>query len=237
MSAAAARLPRQLALDLGQTPALGREDYLVTPASAAVLAALDAPEDWPDGRLLLIGPEGAGKSHLAAIWAAGNGALRLPAAGLNPDLADAALPDGGALVVEDADCAGGAAGVERTLFHLWNLAPARGALLLLTARTAPRDWGLALPDLRSRMDAMAQARLGPPDEALLGAVLVKLFADRQLAAPPEVIAALVPRMDRDLGLARRLVGAIDEAALAEGRRITRRLALDTLAHLTEAASA
>lgn len=227
-----ARMPRQLALDLALPPALGRNDFLVTPASAAVLAALDAPDAWPDGRLLLIGPEGSGKSHLAAIWAAANGAMRLPAAGLRPEAADAALPEDGALVVEDADCAGGAAGVERTLFHLWNLAPVRRGRLLLTARSAPRDWGLALPDLRSRMDAVAQARLGHPDEALLGAVLVKLFADRQLAVAPDVIGGLVRHMDRDLGLARRLVAAIDDTALAEGRRITRRLAFLTLAALT-----
>lgn len=227
-------MARQLALDLALPPALGRDDYLVTPASEAVVAALDDPGGWPQGRLLLIGPEGAGKSHLAAVWAAANGAMRLPAVALRPGAIEALLPEGGALAIEDADRAGGAAGVEQSLFHLWNLAPARGALLLLTARSAPRDWGLSLPDLRSRMDAMAQARLGPPDEALLAAVLVKLFADRQLTVAPEVVAGLVTRMDRDLGLARRLVAAIDDTALAEGRSITRRLAFETLVAVSEA---
>lgn len=224
-------MARQLTFDLTGPPALGREDFLVAPANAAALAALDRPGGWPGGRLLLIGPDGAGKSHIASFWAAGNGAARIGAAALRPEAADALLAPGGALVVEDAHRAGGAAGAEQALYHLWNLAPARGALLLLTARTPPRDWGLTLPDLRSRMDAVAQAHLGSPDEALLGAVLVKLFADRQLQVPPEVIAALVPRMERDLGLARRLVAAIDEGALAAGRAITRPLALATLDRL------
>lgn len=226
-------MARQLTFDLTGPPALGRDDFLVAAANAPALAALDRPADWPGGRLLLIGPEGAGKSHLAAFWAAGNGAGRIAAAALRPEAADALLPEGGALVVEDAHRAGGAAGAEQSLYHLWNLAPARRALLLLTASTAPRDWGLTLPDLRSRMDAVAQAHLGPPDEALLGAVLVKLFADRQLQVAPEVIAALVPRMERDLGLARRLVAAIDEGALSAGRAITRPLALATLENLRE----
>ena len=225
-------MPRQLALDLRTPPALGRGDFLVAPANAAALAQLDAPDAWPGGRLLLIGPEGSGKSHLAAFWAAETGALRVEARALRADAVDALLPEGGALVIEDAHRAGGAAGAEQALFHLWNLAPARGAIVLLTARTPPRDWGLALPDLRSRMDAVSQQHLGRPDEALLAAVLVKLFADRQLAVSPEVVAALVARMDRDLGLARRLVAAIDASALAQGRRITRPLALDSLAALT-----
>lgn len=227
-------MPRQLALDLRTPPALGRGDFLVAPANAAALAQLDAPDAWPGGRLLLIGPEGSGKTHLAAFWAAEHGARRQPAAALRPESAEGLLGEGGALVIEDAHRAGGAAGAERTLFHLWNLAPQRGALLLLTARVPPRDWGIALPDLRSRMDAVAQARLDPPDDPLLAAVLVKLFADRQLAVGADVVEALVPRMDRDLGLARRLVAAIDAGALAARRPVTRRLALETLAALTGA---
>ncbi|MDM7255733.1 MAG: DnaA/Hda family protein, partial [Paracoccus sp. (in: a-proteobacteria)] len=139
---------------------------------------------------------------------------------------------GGAVVVEDAHRIGGAAGAEEALFHLWNLAGARDCLLLLTARRPPRDWGLALPDLRSRMEAMAQVRLGPPDEALLGAVLVKLFADRQLSVPAGLIDWLVPRMDRDLGLARKLVAALDRDALAAKSPVTRAMAGQALALLT-----
>ena len=221
-------MSRQLTLDLTTPPAHARDDFLPAPANADALAVLDAPQDWPQGRMLLIGPEGSGKTHMAAFWAAENGARRITAAALRPEAADLLAAEGGALVVEDADRAGRAAGAEQALFHLWNLCGARDCLLLLTARTAPRDWGLVLPDLRSRMDAMPQVRLGPPDEALMAAVLVKLFADRQLIVPAGLIDWLVIRMDRDLGQARRLVAAIDRAAMARQGPVTRRIAADLL---------
>ena len=227
-------MSRQLTLDLATAPALGRADFLPAAANAEALALVDRPGDWPEGRLLLIGPEASGKSHIAAFWAAEHGAPRMAAATLAPDMVDDLAAAGGAVVVEDAHRAAGTPGAQQALFHLWNLGAARGTRLLLTARTPPRDWGLTLPDLASRMGAVAAVRLGPPDEALLAAVLVKLLGDRQLAPVPGVVEALVRHMDRDLGLARRLVAEIDRTALAEGRAVTRPLALATLARLTEA---
>lgn len=227
-------MPRQLTLDLTTPPAFARADFLPAEANEAALSTLDAPEDWPQGRMLLIGPEGSGKSHMAAFWAAENGARRIDTAKLRPEATDHLVTEGGALVVEDADHAGFAAGAEQSLFHLWNLCGARNCLLLLTARTPPRDWGLSLPDLRSRMDAIAQVRLGPPDEALLAAVLVKLFADRQLTVSAGLIDWLVLRMDRDLGLARRLVAAMDKTAMADKSPVTRRIAADLLDKLMNA---
>ncbi len=227
-------MPRQLTLDLITPPAFSRADFLPSAANEAALSALEAPRDWPQGRMLLIGPEGSGKSHMAAFWAAENGARKVAAAGLSPESADHLATEGGALVVEDADHSGFAAGAEQALFHLWNLCGARNCLLLMTARTAPRDWGLLLPDLRSRMDAVAQVRLGPPDEALLAAVLVKLFADRQLTVSAGLIDWLVLRMDRDMGLARRLVSGMDRMALARKGPVTRKIAADLLDKLTVA---
>ena len=193
---------------------------------------IDAPASWPQGRLILTGPDGAGKSHIASFWAAERAAPIRPASGLAEDDADPLATAGGAVVIEDADRAAGNAAAERALFHLWNLGAQRGCLVLMTARAAPRDWGIALPDLRSRLDATAQIRLGAPDESLLAAVLVKLFADRQLAVPAGLIDWLVRRMDRDLGLARRLVAGLDAAALAQGGPVTRRMAADLLDKLT-----
>lgn len=224
-------MARQLTLDLSVPPALSRADFLVTPANAEAVAMLDAPELWPGGRMLLTGPDGAGKSHLAAFWAAENGAIRVGVGGLRADAVDGLAASGGAVVVEDAHRIGGAAGAEEALFHLWNLAGARDCLLLMTARKPPRDWGLALPDLRSRMEAMPQVRLGPPDEALLTAVLVKLFADRQLSVPAGLIDWLVMRMDRDLGMARRLVAGLDRTALAAKSPVTRAMAAEALTQL------
>ncbi|WP_232844956.1 P-loop NTPase family protein [Paracoccus onubensis] len=223
-----------MTLDLTTPPAFSRADFLPSAANETALSALDAPRDWPQGRMLLIGPEGSGKSHMVAFWAAENGARKVSAAVLNPESTDRLVAEGGALVVEDADHSGYAAGAEQALFHLWNLCGARDCLLLMTARSAPRDWGLVLPDLRSRMDAVAQVRLGPPDEALLAAVLVKLFADRQLAVSAGLIDWLVLRMDRDMGLARRLVSGMDRMALARKGPVTRKIAADLLDKLTVA---
>lgn len=220
--------PRQLTLDLRTPPAQSRADFLPAQANEGALVTLDTPQNWPQGRMLLIGPEGSGKTHMAAFWAAENGARRAETSSLSPEMVDRLVAENGALVVEDVDHAGFAAGAEQALFHLWNLCGARDCLLLLTARTSPRDWGLALPDLRSRMDAMPQVQLGSPNEALLAAVLVKLFADRQVQVPAGLIDWLVLRMDRDLGLARRLVAAMDQTALAEKKPITRRIASDLL---------
>ena len=216
----------QLTFDLAGPPASSRADFLVTSANRDALAMLDRPDLWPQGRMLLVGAPGSGKSHVARFWAAENGALIRQAQALRVDAIDELLRPDDALVVEDAHRIGAAAGAEQAMFHLWNLAAERGATLLMTARTPPRDWGIVLPDLRSRMQALARVELGPPDDALLPAVLVKLFADRGIPVAPEVIAFLALRMDRDLDLARRLVLAMDQAALAAHRPITRRLAAE-----------
>ena len=225
-------MARQLTLDLGHKPALGRADFLVTQANALAMTVLETPETWPQGRMLLLGPDGSGKTHMATIWAAETGAMRMGASALRPDMVDLLATEDGAIVVEDAHRVAYSAGAEQALFHLWNLCAARGCWLLLTARKPPRDWDLSLPDLRSRMSAMPVTRIEAPDEALLAAVLVKLLADRQLTPPPGLIDWLVPRMDRDLGLARRLVAALDTEAMAERRALTRTMAGDLLEQLT-----
>ena len=217
---------RQLAFDLPGLQALTREHFFVAPSNALALQVVEGWRAWPGRKLLLVGPEGAGKTHLAHIWAALSEAAILPAETLAE--ADIASLQGRAVVVEDADRIGLAgAGAEAQLFHLHNLATTTGALLL-TARTPPRDWGLRPPDLISRMQATAIAHLDAPDDALLSAVLVKLFADRQVAVPANLIPYLVSRMPRSIGAARALVAALDAKALAAGRPITRALAGEVL---------
>lgn len=223
----AGRVPdmaEQLTFDLPVRSARGREDFFVSPANALAVTALDAPEAWPQGRMLLIGPEGSGKTHLATVFAARGGADILRA----DDLAEAGLPDAPALVIEDAERVAGHAVLETALFHIHNHMASRGARLLLTAARPPRDWRIALPDLLSRMEATATVTLLPPDDALLGAVLVKLFADRQLQVDPGLISWLVGRMDRSFATARAVVAALDARALASRRRITIRLAAELL---------
>ena len=214
---------RQLAFDLPNAEAMTREDFFVAPSNALALQAVEGWQDWPGLKLLLVGPAASGKTHLALVWARLTDALILPAATLLD--ADLASLSGRAVVVEDAHHLGPA---EAQLFHLHNLAAASGAALLITARTAPRDWGLGLPDLISRMQAIPIAHLDAPDDALLSAVLVKLFADRQVAVPANLIPYLISRMPRSVGAARALVAALDARALAAGRPITRALAGEVL---------
>lgn len=213
---------RQLAFALPSAEAMTREDFFVAPSNALALQSVEDWQAWPGRKLLLIGPEGAGKTHLAHVWAALSGAVILAAEAL--PATDLSRLGGQAVVVDDADRIGAG---EAQLFHLHNLATS-GAALLLTARTPPRDWGLTLPDLISRMQATQIARLEAPDDALLSAVLVKLFADRQVAVPANLIPFLISRMPRSIGAARALVAALDARALAAGRPITRALAGEVL---------
>lgn len=203
-----------------------RDEFFVSPANALALAAVDDWRQWPGGKMLLVGPLGSGKTHLAQIWADQAGAHRVPGLGLaTRDLP--ALAAGGAVAVEDAEAVAGQPEDEAALFHLHNLLAA-GGRLLLTAATPPRDWGLILPDLLSRMQAAPVTRLEAPDDALLQAVLVKLFADRQIAVPANLIPYLAARMPRSIGAARAVVAALDAAALAAGRPVTRALAAQVL---------
>ena len=218
----------QLAFDLPAPASLRREDFFVSPANALALAVIDGgASGWPLGKMLLLGPAGSGKTHLAHVWARAAGAEILAAAALGQADIDARAR--GPLVLEDAQGVAGDARAEAALFHLHNRLAERRLPLLITATAPPRDWGLALPDLASRMQGTAVTRLDPPDDALLSAVLVKLFADRQIAVAPALIPWLVARMDRSLAAARDLVAALDAASLARGGPVTRALAQRLLA--------
>ncbi len=219
--------PRQLALSLPHPAALGRADFLEGPGNRAALAVIDAWPDWQVHNVLLVGPAGSGKSHLVEIWRSETGAARIQAARLTPDDAQA-LVSAGAVAVEDIDRA---AGHETALFHLLNLARERQAPVLLTSRRAAGDMPVVLADLASRLRAAQQVNLEPPDETLLAKVLVKLFADRQIRVEPPVIDFILRRMDRSFEAAARVVERLDQAALAEGRAVTRPLAAPVLLEL------
>lgn len=211
----------QLALDLGHRPALGREDFLVAPSNEVAVAWIDrwATKPWP--MLAIHGPAGSGKSHLVRVWQSQSQA-RLLAHGELDGLDPLALTAGSpALALDDADAALAADPArQEALLHLYNAVVERRGHLLLTARAAPRDWPVTLPDLRSRLRAVQTARLGMPDEALIEALLVKLFADRQIAVPAEVVRYLLPRIERSFAAVRDLVDRLDRAALGAKRAIT-----------------
>jgi chromosomal replication initiation ATPase DnaA len=216
--------PQQLAFDLHFRPALGREDFLVSRVNEVAVDAIDGWQRWPQRALVITGPAGSGKTHLVEVWRAMAGALRVQAAALDEPMVQAATA-AGAVAVEDIDRG---IGDERVLFHLFNLAREGRLSLLVTARAQPGEIEIALPDLRSRLRAMALTRIEGPDEALLRALLVKLLADRQLGIAPKVIEYVVKRMERSADTARRFVRELDRHALSLRRDLTVPLAREVL---------
>lgn len=212
--------PRQLALSLGFRERYGREDFLAGPSNAAALALVDRWPDWPAAAVALVGPEGAGKSHLAAIWAERAGARAIAGHAITQAGVPTALATG-ALVIEDLR---EGVGDEAALFHLLNLAREEGAFLLITARTPPSGWSVRLPDLASRLRALPTVALAPPEDALLRAVLVKLFADRQLAVDEGLVGFVAARIERSFAAAGAIVDALDREALRQRRAVNRTLA-------------
>lgn len=207
----------QLVLPLENRPALGRADFLVAPGNAQAVAFIDRWPDWPAHAVLLHGPAASGKSHLATIWAAQAQARIVEAAALE------ALPAPGALVVENVDSL--TPRQEAGLFALLE----RGGPLLLTAHVPAPDWRLSLPDLQSRAAALLSFGLWAPDEALLTALTIKLFADRQLQVPEIVVHHMLAALDRTPGAVRGFIAALDQRALSEKRPVNLGLIRDMLA--------
>ena len=215
----------QLTLDLPHRAALGAEDFLVSDCNLAAVRLIDAWPEWQDQVELLTGPPQSGKTHLARVWQALSGARSLEPMCLDIGVFDQ-MGEGTAFVVEDADRG---AYDEKALFHLLNLAREKRLFVLLTARSAPSRWGFSLPDLLSRLNAVPAVEIGAPDEALLRTVMLKHFTDRQLDIDPKVLEFLALNIDRSLAAAAAAVEAVDRAALAKGRKISRQLVIEALA--------
>lgn len=191
----------QIALPLAYKAADGERDFFVSDANAHAVAYLDRWPDWPRPVALLTGPQGAGKSHLARIFAR----------------------QAGAEVIDDVDRARD----DEAVFHAWNRAGERP--LLLVSRTPPAAWGVELPDLKSRLAATPQIAIQAPDDALLAAVMAKQFRDRGLKVGPDVVAYVLARMERSFAQVAQVVDRLDAAALAAGRAVTVPLARAALA--------
>ena len=214
--------PRQLVLALDHAVSYARDDFLSGPSNAAALALTERWPDWPNRVMVLIGPEGAGKSHLAAIWAETAGARVLAANLLSEETRPTALATG-ALVLEDLEADGLD---ERALFHLLNLAREEGAFVLITARAHPASFRVTIRDLGSRLRALPSVGLSAPDDELLRLVMVKLAADRQIVLDEAVVGYVANRIERSFAAARSAVLALDEEAMRRHRPITRALAAD-----------
>jgi chromosomal replication initiation ATPase DnaA len=203
----------QLTLEWPALPtATGRADFLGSDCNRAALEQVERWPDWPAKALVLYGPPGSGKTHLAHVWRERAGARLIDGVALTPAVAaDIAGP----VAIDDAERA-----PETALLHLYNAAIERGLGVLIVAAQAPASWPIALPDLASRMRALPVVQIAAPDDALLAGVLVKHFADRQLRVEPEVIKFLLPRMERSFAAAARLAEGLDRLALSRGGPIT-----------------
>lgn len=210
----------QLTFELPHVPALGDEDFFVSTSNQTAVNLINSWPDWTNPICIIAGPEGAGKTHLVNVWRARCDAIYLPASAVG-EAVEAVLKQPQPVALEDID-----AGPfdEHGAFHLLNLARERKFDVLLTGRSLPGEWLIALPDLRSRLRSAALVRIEAPDDALLRAVLVKLFMDRQLSVGPEIIDYLLPRMERSMAGAAKIVDMLDKAALAERRAVTKALA-------------
>ena len=214
--------PRQLALALCHAENFAREDFLSGPSNAVALALVDAWPDWSHRTVMLTGPEGSGKSHLAAMWAQAAGARLIAARAVEEANVPAALATG-ALVVEDVTAG---SFEEKALFHLLNLAREQEAFVMLTARTPPATFAIA--DLTSRLKALPVVAIAPPDDGLLRAVLLKLFSDRQLAVDEALLGYVGTRIERSFAAARAVVALLDAEAMRRKRPLTRALAAEIL---------
>lgn len=217
----------QLTLDLPHRPALGIDDFLVSPCNETAITKIDDPEGWSSPALIIVGEEGCGKTHLTRVFQLMHDATPFtPDDTSTSDVSD--LPATPAFLIDDAAPWIGNREREETLFHLYNRCFESGERMMLTARTFPAQWPFVIADLASRLKSAAIAEIGPPDDALLMAMLAKLFADRQVRVAPGVIEYVMPRIERSFASVQAFVAAVDERALRDKRQITVPLARQVL---------
>lgn len=225
MTSARTDRPRQLPLDMPwpRHEGASREDFAVSDSNAEALRFLDAWPDWPDGRLALVGPEGSGKTHLALVWAERSGARFVDCAGAADEAAARRWARSGAVVVEDCDRALATPEAETALFHLLNILRDEGGSILMTARTPPARWTIRLPDLASRLSALTVAEIGMPDDALMEALVAKLFADRHIVITDRLAGYIARRIERSSTAIEAAVARLDARSLELGEPVSQRM--------------
>jgi len=221
--------PLQLSLKLSFRPAQAREDFVVASCNELAVNWVDRWPDWPGSALVLHGQRGCGKTHLGAVWQTQSNAVVLNGGALDLETGRRLAEKGEALLLEDVDARLAAVPAwEETLLHLYNAAHAAGGSLLMTAASHPAEWGLSLPDLRSRVKALPAARIDLPDDELLESVMRKRFNDRQMAIQPDLVRYVLPRIERSFSAIHDFVDRIDTLALERHRKVNRTLAVELL---------
>ena len=219
---------QQLIFPFENRVAQGVEDFLVAPGNRHAVDWIDRWPDWPFTALVVAGPPGCGKTHLAALWRSRSGAASIDLSQTGIEQAAALTAGGGPILIEDCDRALDDLGTERTLLQLYNLAKAAGGSLLLTACQVPSAWRLELPDLKSRLNSAMVVTIDPPDDALLRSIAIKLFADRQVTVGEEVVAFLLNRGERSVTGVAQAVDLLDRASITLKRPITVPMAREVL---------
>ncbi len=227
--------PAQLVLNFEHRAALAGEDFLVTPSNQEAVTWIDRWPDWPSIVLIIQGPKGCGKSHLAQVFLAHANAKNISEADLMEKEPPALLEGVSACMLDDIDKAfegNDKRNLEEALLHLYNTAREYDTSVMMTASSPPSRWPISLPDLSSRLKTSTVAQIGLPDDELLAAVLVKQFGDRQLTVDADVVAFVQARIERSFGALGQFVEATDRLAMSEKRRITVPLARRVLQELT-----
>ena len=224
-------MKQQLIFDLESAPKMTRDTFFEAPSNRLAVATVDNWKNWPSNKLILTGPKGSGKTHLAQIWAAESGATIMKARDLNA--ADIDQLCKASIAIEDAHEIGANRASEDALFHLHNLCLANGFSLLITGIEAPLRWGISLPDLLSRLQGTTTIGLEAPDDALLAAVLVKLLSDQQINSDPKLISYITKRMERSFEAAHNLIRALDQESLSKSKPLTLKLAAEVLDRIEE----
>lgn len=177
------------------------DDFLISASNAHAAQHLRRWGAWPVMATLLVGPRKSGRSTLARLFA----------------------QQSGGTIIDDAERAS-----EAAIFHAWNAAQADRQPLLIVAEAPPPDWRVKLPDLRSRLAATPVARIDPPDDALMVALFERAFLRHQLDARADLIQWLVARIERSHVAIERTVDVLDEAALANRKRLSITLARNAM---------
>ena len=218
----------QLIFDLPCYPAIGTEDFFVSKANSLAFEVVQNWANWNDRRVLITGGKGSGKTHLSHVWANLSGAKFIELNNQEQDLSNIKT-----LIIENIDLIISIPTFEEKLFHLLNFAKQLDIYVLMTSSVAASRLGVQLLDLSSRLQATEHFPIYPPDDALLSAVLVKQFSDRQINISPSLIEYILKRITRSLSSVSNFVVSLDNLMMKTKKGPSRAMISEVLDKFTE----